>query len=79
MAQLTFLRSHYQIDRIFIRFENYLQSQAPKIHVQIYRNRLARAYVLQILIHFRRVVVVVALLFYVHGKHLRSCRDGELT
>ena len=29
----------------------------------------------------RRVVVVVAviLLFYVHGKHLRSCRDGQLT
>ena len=25
------------------------------------------------------VVVVVALLFYVHGKHLRSCRDGQLT
>ena len=25
------------------------------------------------------VVVVVALLFYVHGKHLRSCRDGKLT
>ena len=23
-------------------------------------------------------VVVVALLFYVHGKHLRSCRDGQL-
>ena len=23
--------------------------------------------------------VVVALLFYVHGKHLRSCRDGQLT
>ena len=22
------------------------------------------------------VVVVVVLLFYVHGKHLRSCRDG---
>ena len=22
---------------------------------------------------------VVALLFYVHGKHLRSCRDGQLT
>ena len=20
-----------------------------------------------------------ALLFYVHGKHLRSCRDGQLT
>ena len=25
------------------------------------------------------VVVVVALLFYVHGKRLRSCRDGQLT
>ena len=25
------------------------------------------------------VVVVVALLFYGHGKHLRSCRDGQLT
>ena len=23
-------------------------------------------------------VVVVALLFYVHGKHLRSCWDGQL-
>ena len=26
-----------------------------------------------------RSVVVVVLLFYVHGKHLRSCRDGQLT
>ena len=26
-----------------------------------------------------RDVVVVVLLFYVHGKHLRSCRDGQLT
>ena len=25
------------------------------------------------------VVVVVALLFNVHGKHLRSCGDGQLT
>ena len=25
------------------------------------------------------VVVVVMLLFYVHGKHLRSFRDGQLT
>ena len=23
--------------------------------------------------------VVVVLLFYVHGKHLRSCRDDQLT
>ena len=28
---------------------------------------------------FASVVVVVALLFYVHGKRLRSCRDGQLT
>ena len=25
------------------------------------------------------VSVVVVLLFYVHGKHLRSCQDGQLT
>ena len=25
------------------------------------------------------IVVVVVLLFYVHGKHLRSCRDCQLT
>ena len=25
------------------------------------------------------VVVVVVLLFYVHGKHLSSCREGQLT
>ena len=25
------------------------------------------------------IVYNVALLFYVHGKHLRSCRDGQLT
>ena len=25
------------------------------------------------------IVVVVVLLFYVHGKHLRSCRDGQLS
>ena len=25
------------------------------------------------------VVVVVVLLFYIHGIHLRSCRDGQLT
>ena len=25
------------------------------------------------------LVVVVVLLFYVHGKHLRSCRHGQLT
>ena len=28
--------------------------------------------------HFAFDVVVVLLLFYVHGKHLRSCRDDQL-
>ena len=25
------------------------------------------------------MLLFVVLLFYVHGKHLRSCRDGQLT
>ena len=33
----------------------------------------------EICIRIWRFVVVVGLLFYVHGKHLRSCRDGQLT
>ena len=28
---------------------------------------------------YKAVIGVVVLLFYVHGKHLRSCRDGQLT
>ena len=28
---------------------------------------------------FVQYFVVVVLLFYVHGKHLRSCRDVQLT
>ena len=28
---------------------------------------------------FIKNIVVVVLLFYVHGKHRRSCRDGQLT
>ena len=27
----------------------------------------------------RTIVVVDVLLFYVHGKHIRSCRGGQLT
>ena len=29
-------------------------------------------------ISVRPIDVVVVLLFYVHGKHLRSCRDGQI-
>ena len=38
------------------------------------RKRYKYFFVVNILI----VVVVVVLLFYVHSKHLRSCRDGQL-
>ena len=39
------------------------------------------AYLLFATVYFQpcSFVVVVVLLFYVHGKHLRSCRDGQLT
>ena len=33
----------------------------------------------QHIVLWENIVVVVALLFYVHSKHLRSCRDGQLT
>ena len=36
-------------------------------------------YVEAAICYYVLVVVVVVLLFYVHGKHLRSCRDGQLT
>ena len=53
------------------------------------KNRLSSSPILRLPV-FRRIIplfsertlqvaVVVALLFYVHGKHLRSCRDGQLT
>ena len=35
--------------------------------------------VFNVCVKFHVVVIVVALLFYVHGKNLRSCRDGQLT
>ena len=39
----------------------------------LYISRLIHSHVVVV------VVVVVVLLFYVHGKHLRSGRDGQLT
>ena len=30
-------------------------------------------------LQIQQSIEVVVLLFYVHGKHLRSCRDGQLT
>ena len=36
-------------------------------------------YILRVRFNLMCCCVGVALLFYVHGKHLRSCRDGQLT
>ena len=42
----------------------------------VYTHKLVKSYA----VHRKvLIVVVVVLLFYVHGKHLRSCRDGQLT
>ena len=43
------------------------------------RLRLLSGYELMRDFTFVSEFVVVDLLFYVHGKHLRSCRDGQLT
>ena len=32
-----------------------------------------------LLIVLKGILYYIDLLFYVHGKHLRSCRDGQLT
>ena len=47
---------------------------------------LRQGEVLQHFLNFREklyskfgIIIVVVLLLYVHGKHLRSCRDGQLT
>ena len=42
-------------------------------------DQFADVFVNNILTSLPTPFVVVALLFYVHGKHLRSCRDGQLT
>ena len=43
----------------------------------VYRTPVTRRYFENV--YRSSLVVVVELLFYVHGKHLRSCRDGQLT
>ena len=53
------------------RVRSSINEMAPKYNV--FREMVKRAFVMPLL-----VLVVVVLLFYVHGKHLRSCRDGQL-
>ena len=49
-------------------------------HANIFRRvALTRVILKELSMLLSARVVVVALLFYVHGKHLRSCRDGQFT
>ena len=45
----------------------------------IYYGSNVRKYIGKAMPDSHNDVVVVALVFYVHGKYLRSCRDGQLT
>ena len=59
-----------------------LHSEYPNwtVHVPGFSvDQFADVFVNNILTSLPTPFVVVALLFYVHGKHLRSCRDGQLT
>ena len=51
--------------------EVWIGAQCEEIEMYLKKPNSKRAYQL--------AKVVVVLLFYVHGKHGRSCRDGQLT
>ena len=66
----------------------YMREQLQYGYIMYIHNILTQNYlVLKTLLYalielkviYQKKVVVVVLLFYVHGKHLRSCRDGQLT
>ena len=59
----------------FAKLVTKLYCNVPSVNV----DQFADVFVNNILTSLPTPFVVVALLFYVHGKHLRSCRDGQLT
>ena len=59
----------------FAKLVTKLYCNVPGVSV----DQFADVFVNNILTSLPTPFVVVALLFYVHGKHLRSCRDGQLT
>ena len=50
-----------------------------RVHITSLTTPVSTMHFLFEIMFILKVVVVVVLLFYVHGKHLRSCRDGQLT
>ena len=50
-----------------------------KANQEIQREVMACLYLLTLKTTYVKIGWLVVLLFYVHGKHLRSCRDGQLT
>ena len=74
--------------RVMIHFKNRLLGTAAGVLSVTFRlgrgkggGRVQRRRMIFFLIVYdaKRVMLYVVLLFYVHGKHLRSCRDGQLT
>ena len=74
MAYKALLLEIYHV----IKVSNMLRMQK---HFQFLLKNYKKLYCKSFLLFFsaKDFVVVVALLFYVHGKHLRSCRDDQLT
>ena len=67
-----------------LKFVNYLTRTGGQTYITntaLIGRDLPKRQVKKVKIYFSLVYIraVVALLFFVHGKHLRSCRDGQLT
>ena len=56
---------------------NYLLQKNYSVPIQV--SFLVHTDTLISLIEYGVLKIVVVVFFYVHGKHLRSCRDGQLT
>ena len=67
MDRIPYLHFSY-----FVLFSAFYEKEYPPPYVSI-------MYSFQVVCKLIVVVVVVELLFYDHGKHPRSCRDGQLT
>ena len=54
----------------------YAQTKGEGKNIEIFKQKIS--WQMHVELH-KEDFVAVALLFYVHVKHLRSCRDGQLT
>ena len=91
LVRVSFIRRQFQGEyderwsrELFVVNGRFMRENIPQYQLKddsreivsgsFYQNQLIKAYEQE-----TYMVVVVVLLFYVHGKHLRSCRDGQLT